>query len=97
MQTRAHKRAQDRGKKRRLASLGHTLEWVFISHTVRRCDWAALPGEFPPKRLCPAARASLRAMLALLLQTLASITKPNGGSAVWRMVFGLAFAQERPA
>ena len=27
------------------------------------------------QRLCPAARASLRAMLALLLQTLASITK----------------------
>ena len=32
------------------------------------------------QRLCPAARASLRAMLALLLQTLASITKRWIGS-----------------
>jgi hypothetical protein len=62
-----------RGKKLRLASLGHTLVMGLSS----RIQAGAVTG--PPylanfrQRLCPAARASLRAMLALLLQTLASI------------------------
>ena len=59
------------GKKLRLASLGHTLVMGLSS----RIQAGAVTG--PPylanfrQRLCPAARASLRAMLALLLQTLA--------------------------
>lgn len=63
------------GKKLRLASLGHTLAMGLSS----RIQAGAVTG--PPylanfrQRLCPAARASLRAMLALLLQTLASITQ----------------------
>lgn len=68
------------GKKLRLASLGHTLVMGLSS----RIQAGAVTG--PPylanfrQRLCPAARASLRAMLGLLLQTLASITKRWIGS-----------------